>query len=908
MSIDETLLMCVVPSLFDLGAYLEQRTSFDEIPAGSRLRGAARLSNGRLELRSPRSATNTSAANTGTHASGSWHSTTTMQPSSELFRADFSILLGGSSESGICFSYGASPFLANASTPAIVGRGSCALQGLCVLFHIAPTRCSESLGSSSNDPGSRDNCSLTGVRARLDGQLLFESPLSRSLGSRSWAPVHVSVEQLGGGGGDGSVRLSVEYAGRAWAHELEDHQWSPSVEWVMGLSTWPAHEADEADAGGAPDAIAWVGHFAMWSASVVTHTAANLSVALNPGTAGQPEGVFLSAPTRYDFYTPPVVHSLVPASGPMADAPLVLVEAHRLGTFASLVGVIRLDPRCKFGGTRVNATYLAPGADFAAAPVARIACYAPVLPSPVGAVVGAGAAMLLPVAVSLNGQQFSGGLVPATPIFVMHPPAIIESIEPSEGPALGGTLIVVRGLHLHYGERHAYRCRLGQHRVVASYVPADGSVRCTTPPQHDLTYNMSIDEAVQLALDTALVSFAAHLNASSNSASSEPCALVASAVASAASDLAQPEPPLRAATQPWNETHVLRCELSTAHYNASVAAAPVAVEISLNDQDFSRASRSQSPAASYFSYAMAPGIEVVEPASGPAFGGNVVVIRGANFSGGVSYSCRFGLAVVNATFHSGVDGKELRCTTPPSYLAGASDVLELDLNDPWLLAHGAALRPNTMRLHYPPYVAREVYIPPEEKVLTSLRIVEEPQGDTTVGRPFEGTLRIELLDQHGQLLLAPRRTEVALRTSENGTMAAGTELLAAPTAQPAVWCGTSSCPPTVVSSSGGRAYFSSLRVDRPCEGIYFEVLVDGAPPQRTRQTYSVRLGPPAKLRFVRAPDNLNLRDVYFGRQPIVEVVDLGGNRVVSGVFAINLSLAEGLGRLRGPTLRYFDCV
>jgi hypothetical protein len=103
-------------------------------------------------------------------------------------------------------------------------------------------------------------------------------------------------------------------------------------------------------------------------------------------------------------------------------------------------------------------------------------------------------------------------------------------------------------------------------------------------------------------------------------------------------------------------------------------------------------------------------------------------------------------------------------------------------------------------------------------------------------------------------------------------------------------------------------YFSSLRVDRPCEGIYFEVLVEGAPPQRTRQTYSVRLGPPAKLRFVRAPDNLNLRDAYFGRQPSVEVVDLGGTRVVSGVFAINLSLAEGLGRLRGPTLRYVDCV
>jgi len=194
----------------------------------------------------------------------------------------------------------------------------------------------------------------------------------------------------------------------------------------------------------------------------------------------------------------------------------------------------------------------------------------------------------------------------------MHPPAIIESIEPSEGPALGGTLIAVRGLHLHYGERHAYRCRLGQHRVVASDVPADGSVRCPPPPppQHDLAYNNSNDAAVHAALNMALGSFAAQLNASSHNASSEQFALVASA----AIDLAQPEPPLRAAMQPWNETHALRCVLSTTHYNASVAAAPVAVGVSLNDQDFSRASRGPTPAASYFPYAMAPRLEIVEPA------------------------------------------------------------------------------------------------------------------------------------------------------------------------------------------------------------------------------------------------------------------------------------------------------
>jgi len=130
------------------------------------------------------------------------------------------------------------------------------------------------------------------------------------------------------------------------------------------------------------------------------------------------------------------------------------------------------------------------------------------------------------------------------------------------------------------------------------------------PPQHDLAYNNSNDAAVHAALNMALGSFAAQLNASSHNASSEQFALVASA----AIDLAQPEPPLRAAMQPWNETHALRCVLSTTHYNASVAAAPVAVGVSLNDQDFSRASRGPTPAASYFPYAMAPRLEIVEPA------------------------------------------------------------------------------------------------------------------------------------------------------------------------------------------------------------------------------------------------------------------------------------------------------
>ena len=44
--------------------------------------------------------------------------------------------------------------------------------------------------------------------------------------------------------------------------------------------------------------------------------------------------------------------------------------------------------------------------------------------------------------------------------------------------------------------------------------------------------------------------------------------------------------------------------------------------------------------------------------------------------------------------------------------------------------------------------------------------------------------------------------------------------------------------------------------------------------------------------------------MYFGYQPLVEVTDLGGNRVAAGVHVISLDLAAGDGRLRGPKTRY----
>ena len=55
------------------------------------------------------------------------------------------------------------------------------------------------------------------------------------------------------------------------------------------------------------------------------------------------------------------------------------------------------------------------------------------------------------------------------PPFTLHPPTVVQSVTPSGGPALGGTLLFIRGTELQHGEAHLYRCRLGVHVVVASY-------------------------------------------------------------------------------------------------------------------------------------------------------------------------------------------------------------------------------------------------------------------------------------------------------------------------------------------------------------------------------------------------------------------------------------------------------
>ena len=191
---ESDLLVCVAPSLFELGAFISLRASFNT--AGretfARLRGGARVEDGYLKLTAhtptpydPSMTILTAAP--FTTPSGSWlivppHG----QPGMRLFRANFSMLIGGSAESGICLSYGPLAIPAGEDLLHVAFRGnrSCTMRGLAVLFHVAPVRCDEG-PVQANQRGF--NCTWTGVTARLDGRVLFSEPLGRDLGNPSWA-------------------------------------------------------------------------------------------------------------------------------------------------------------------------------------------------------------------------------------------------------------------------------------------------------------------------------------------------------------------------------------------------------------------------------------------------------------------------------------------------------------------------------------------------------------------------------------------------------------------------------------------------------------------------------------------------------------------------------------------------
>ena len=416
-----------------------------------------------------------------------------------LFHASMQIVLDGDEEHGLCVRLGPP------QPPTASVRG-CAGAGLGVLLHVSNSRCrAEEPARKRHD----QSCSRRGLRVRLDGALLYNSTVGRSLADGSWGPLDLRVEEPGvddegkAAGGAG-LRVQVQYGGESHDVPLDAAAWAPTSAWRFALASWdgtPPDKVPELD--NAPEKAhpfgplsrggwhrpvpmqASVSGLRLTSAALQPSSlSATLTVLLNPDSALNDLAVFRSEPYRFDYYAPPLLHALRPTSGPAAAGSRVVLEAHNLDAADAINWPEAVDARCRFGDlSEVSASFDYTNASYGVPP--RFECVAPT----VAEMGNATEAAALRVRLTLNGQQYTSSALTGlgrTPTFTLHPAAAVRGVEPGGGPVDGGTLVEVRGAHFAHGRPTRYRCRFGAGVSPASYDAAAGSLRCVAPPQREL--------------------------------------------------------------------------------------------------------------------------------------------------------------------------------------------------------------------------------------------------------------------------------------------------------------------------------------------------------------------------------------------------------------------------------------
>jgi len=884
---------CHAPPLHTLLTRLDTTatyaTDFGSLPSGSLLHGGARLEGGHLRLTETRRAENAEetlrrleeageeagapgrademaadaeASRRGARPLAAW----SVEPPpgrSELLapRVSMMLLLDGRAEHGLCLSY-APPRAASPRTAAASASG-CTGGGLHVLVHSSVARCEATPNATAALRGD-DTCARRGMRVRLDGVLLRTIELGRQLADAAWAPFSLSVhpraraaEAWRGRGARpeaaGGAQLELSYAGEAWRVALGDNtSWAPQAGWSVVLSAWRGE-----DAPGEHSALCWVDDFALRDAALLPRASAALSVVTNPHSARNPEGVFVSEPVAWEVYAPPAVHTLTPASGPAADAPLVLVDAHGLGADRSLFGdSSRKDTRCRFGEHVVPASYSASPNRPASPGSAHLLCHAPRL-------LDLAESVLAPVHIALNGQQFTdaGFFGQGARLFALHLPIALAAVSPAAGPEAGGTRVRISGTQLTHGARTQYRCRFGDWSgpsVPATLEPGGGALRCTSPAQPALL-------AAAIASNAGVFvgqRCSQHRNLS-------------------AAVVLPWRWPLGTSVSEFNATHVTLC----APVPREAPRADVPLSVTLNDQDYS------APPL-LFRYVPHTSVAALVPASGPAVAGREVTIRGDNFNAEVAHACRFGIVDVGATrIHSG----EIRCTSPLASAAGVADEVEVNFSDPLLLSRGAAVT-NVVSPTAPAVVVEvpETYVPPPLMALSSFRIDEEPSPRGYAGAPFGGAFVVQLLDQEGGAFPEDgRKVSLQLRTENcllGGHGDVDTDLVVANTSAPCAdanpgvlhmlpegvppdgvsrWCGQGKWCPSAAArlegslavrmTAGGVVRFGGLLLNTLGGKVYFEVRVEWLDP--TSPPYLPYISPasPLHLRCISPASPLYLR-------------------------------------------------
>ncbi len=159
-----------------------------------------------------------------------------------------------------------------------------------------------------------------------------------------------------------------------------------------------------------------------------------------------------------------------------------------------------------------------------------------------------------------------------------------------------------------------------------------------------------------------------------------------------------------------------------------------------------------------------------------------------------------------------------------------------------------------------------------------LAIQSEPPG-AIAATPFEFQPIVRILDAGGNTVTgATNEVTVTISTNPAGGTLAGT---------------------TTVAAVDGVATFTGLSIDRAGTGYVLSFEAQGLEPANT-DGFNVNVGPAAKLGIITPPDGAT-GGTPFSTQPILVVLDAGGNVVDDDSGNVSVTLGAGPGTLSGTT-------
>ena len=344
----------------------------------------------------------------------------------------------------------------------------------------------------------------------------------------------------------------------------------------------------------------------------------------------------LSAATAYgvwpfEYQAAATVVSVIPSSGPAAGGTNVMLIGTHFSSRAATLSYLR----CRFNLTSAVAHFVNDSV---------VQCTSPAHSGDLGSL---SMASVVPVEMSNNQVDFTASGVN----FEYRAEVQILSVGPATGPASGGSLVTVEGEHFVAGETN---CRFGVVAVPATIV-STGVAQCISPAHDDGT-----DQRVFVSVSTNGYDYAASRISFSYYETVQ------------VERLDPPQGPQSGRTliavhgRGFLQSTSLKCRFAMITVDATFVSGTVvnctspsnvegavALEVSNNGVDFSRSNMT-------FNYISAVAVRLLDPPTGPEFGGSVISVLGSGML--LGSRCRFGgIASLSATL---ISAGELRCVSP----------------------------------------------------------------------------------------------------------------------------------------------------------------------------------------------------------------------------------------------------